>query len=182
MKNHIKKLNILLALTLLLTGCTAPGAPAEPVAEDEPAPVEEAEPAPEKDTGYHLADTLFTINYDPASTLSPIYGTNNFNCDMMSLMYEGLYRLAPDFTPERVLCESEETEDGVTWFFHIKRGVVFHDGTELTAKDVVDTVNSAAGGSKYSTRWPSTPPMITPYQWCSQARTTIFRALWICRS
>ena len=153
MKNHIKKLNILLALALLLTGCTAPGAPAEPVAEDEPAPVEEDEPAPEKDTGYHLADTLFTINYDPASTLSPIYGTNNFNCDMMSLMYEGLYRLGPDFAPERVLCESEETEDGVTWFFHIKRGVVFHDGTELTANDVVDTVNSAAGGSKYSTRY-----------------------------
>ena len=40
------------------------------------------------------------------------------------------------------LCESFETSpDGLTWTFKIKSGVTFHDGTPMTAQDILATYN-----------------------------------------
>src|ERR1700733_1917741 len=65
-----------------------------------------------------------------------------FDVPMQTVMfnaYDGLYRYEND-PPEIVpwLAESHTvSDDGLTWEFKLRPGVTFHDGSELTADDVV---------------------------------------------
>ncbi|MBQ1768431.1 MAG: hypothetical protein IIZ91_04885, partial [Oscillospiraceae bacterium] len=155
-KLHIRLLSLILAF-LTLAGCAQHKAedPAdnseEPKqAEENPEPETPDEPSDEEDTGYSPADKLFSLCYDPAGSLNPLYGMNVTNEALMSLMFEGLFRIGADLEPEPVLCESWSTEDGISYVFKLKPNVYFHEGQILTAEDVVYSVNRAAGGSKYS--------------------------------
>lgn len=52
-------------------------------------------------------------------------------------IYNGLTRVKPDLSVEGALAESWEiSEDGLTYTFHLRPGVLFHDGTPLKASDV----------------------------------------------
>jgi peptide/nickel transport system substrate-binding protein len=52
-------------------------------------------------------------------------------------IYNGLTRVKPDLSVEGALAESWDiSEDGITYTFHLRPGVTFHDGTPLKASDV----------------------------------------------
>ncbi len=55
------------------------------------------------------------------------------------LIYDGLVRLDKDFLPQPALATSWEQPDPLTLIFHLREGVKFHDGSPLTAEDVVYT-------------------------------------------
>ena len=47
-------------------------------------------------------------------------------------MYDTLTRIKPDLTIEPSLAESRDiSEDGLTYTFHIRQGVTFHDGSPI---------------------------------------------------
>ena len=53
---------------------------------------------------------------------------------MLDLVYEPLVQYAPDGTILPALAESWEiSADGLTWTFHLRQGVTFHDGTPFDA-------------------------------------------------
>ncbi len=59
--------------------------------------------------------------------------------DWMQLLYDHLVGTTPDgkFSPDTGLAHKwEMSRDGLTWTFHLRKGVKFHDGVELTARDV----------------------------------------------
>ncbi len=59
--------------------------------------------------------------------------------DWLKLLYDPLFGTTPDgkLSPEHGLAAKwEMTRDGLTWTIHLRKGVKFHDGVELTAKDV----------------------------------------------
>lgn len=59
-------------------------------------------------------------------------------------VFEGLTRFGPDGAIEPALAESWEiAPDGLSWVFHLHEGVTFHDGTPLTAEDVVFSFDRA---------------------------------------
>jgi peptide/nickel transport system substrate-binding protein len=51
-------------------------------------------------------------------------------------MYDSLMRWDEQLIVQPALAESYETPDDVTYVFHLRKGVKFHDGGEMTAKDV----------------------------------------------
>jgi peptide/nickel transport system substrate-binding protein len=59
--------------------------------------------------------------------------------DWLKLLYDPLVgttadgKLSPDYG---LTTKWERTPDGLTWTFYLRKGVKFHDGVELTAKDV----------------------------------------------
>lgn len=63
--------------------------------------------------------------------------------DMMSiydLVYESLVVIDDDYLPQAGLCESwEESGNGKTWTFKLRKNITFSDDTPMTAHDVVAT-------------------------------------------
>ena len=134
----------LLAALVLLTGCAAQGeAEGEADQEEDQGTAEEIE---------SYSDGRFTIQYDPEGSLDPFEDTNTYNDQMFSLVYEGLFALDDKLTPRPVLCESWDTQDGVTYTVTIKEGVSLHNGGELTASDAAWSINTARLSSKYASR------------------------------
>lgn len=62
--------------------------------------------------------------------------------DYTQLLYDSLIGVAPDgaLDPSRGIAEEWEMTDELTWTFHIRQGVKFHNGDDLTAKDVAFSI------------------------------------------
>ena len=66
---------------------------------------------------------------------------------VLSNVYDCLLFLESDGTLTNALAESYEvSEDGLTYTFHLRKGVKFHDGNEMTAEDVKFTFDLGAAG------------------------------------
>ncbi|MDI1462001.1 ABC transporter substrate-binding protein [Catellatospora sp. KI3] len=78
-------------------------------------------------------------------SLNPYVGVVASAFDMYQLMYDYLtVSSAADFSPAPSLAQSWDTSaDGKTWTFHLRTGVKWSDGVDLTAKDVVYTFQRA---------------------------------------
>lgn len=62
--------------------------------------------------------------------------------DIIANVMEPLYGLDDDYNPQPVLAKgSSVSDDGLTVTFDLREGVKFHDGSDLTADDVVATMN-----------------------------------------
>lgn len=82
---------------------------------------------------------LFSTTPD---TLNPILTQNVYVRDFSSLVFEGLVKLDERQQPVPVLAESwSVSSDGLTWNFRIRPGVLWHDGAQFTAHDVVATMD-----------------------------------------
>ena len=62
------------------------------------------------------------------------------NFRITHLLYEGLTWLDEQLTIQPLLAESWDIPDPQTYVFHLRQGVKFHNGDELTAEDVKATV------------------------------------------
>lgn len=61
---------------------------------------------------------------------------------IFDLMYDSLITIDDNYQPQAGLAESwTQTGNGRTWTFTLRQGVLFSDGTEMTANDVVATAN-----------------------------------------
>ena len=87
------------------------------------------------DTGIHMG--IISVSTTQVNPLTPV--EREF-MSLTDLMYEGLIYLDDNYRPQPCLCERFATSpNGQTWFFYLRDGVTFHDGTPLTAGDVVAT-------------------------------------------
>jgi ABC-type transport system substrate-binding protein len=75
---------------------------------------------------------------DDVATLDPAIGYDWQNWSMIKSLFDGLMDYVPGTTELRPgLAESYEiSDDGMTFTFRLRPGVVFHNGREMTAEDV----------------------------------------------
>jgi len=74
--------------------------------------------------------------------LDPHLATSFSSFRVIEVMYEGLLSHDEDGALQPALASDWEiSEDGKTYTFHVRKGVKFHDGTELTAEDVKASFN-----------------------------------------
>ena len=96
--------------TLALAGCGSTGAPSR----------------------HEIIDSR--DNYDPRS-LDPALSTDVPTGRAVGYVFDGLTRFTPDAKVEPALAERwDVTPDGLTYTFHLRRGVTFHDGSPFTAR------------------------------------------------
>ncbi|MEF2071506.1 ABC transporter substrate-binding protein [Consotaella aegiceratis] len=82
---------------------------------------------------------------DDVATLDPAIGYDWQNWSMIKSLFDALMDYVPGTTTLRpALAESYEiSEDGQTFTFHLRKGVTFHNGRQLTADDVKYSLDRA---------------------------------------
>ena len=70
-------------------------------------------------------------------TLDPAKGSNSTDYSRHLMFYNGLTYLDESLTPQLELAESIENDKATVWTIKLRRDVKFHDGSPLTAQDVV---------------------------------------------
>lgn len=140
--NNVKKwLSLSLAGAMLmgaLAGCGGGGSAKQTPAPGASAPVATEPAAPAAQVLKYGIDT-WPAGFDP-HTISAVAAVRVFG-----QVYETLIDLNADMTFKPVLAESWETPDDVTYVFHLRQGVKFHNGREMTADDVVYTFDRILG-------------------------------------
>lgn len=82
-------------------------------------------------------DTLIFSSSADATTLDPHNTTDSQSDQVIWMVYNALIRYDENMNIVGDLAEDwDVAEDGVTWTFHLRRGVRFHDGTPFDARVV----------------------------------------------
>jgi peptide/nickel transport system substrate-binding protein len=97
-------------------------------------------PAPQPHT------LTFLIESSP-NNLDVRQGTDSQSERIGELIYDPLVRKDSHFNLQPWLASSWERPDSLTWVFHIRSGVAFHDGHPLTAADVAWSIRSMTNGA-----------------------------------
>ena len=86
------------------------------------------------------------IEFSPTN-LDPRVGTDAQSEFIDELLFDSLVRKDQNFNLVPGAAERWETPDPETYVFHLRRGIRFHDGLPLTAKDVKWTLDTMRDGS-----------------------------------
>lgn len=90
------------------------------------------------------SDKLVIATASDAITMDPVQNNDAFSGNIMAQVYDGLVKIDMEGNIIPNLAESfEASEDGMTYTFHLKEGVLFQNEEVLTAKDVVFTFERA---------------------------------------
>lgn len=77
------------------------------------------------------------IGHDP-QTLDPARVSDTYGRSVSQQLFDGLVQFDSTLMVAPALAEFwKATRDGLTWTFTLRKGVRFHDGSEVTARDVV---------------------------------------------
>ena len=141
-----KSLRLLLLLSIMGVTITACGAPTPaPTAAPAPTKAEAAAPtqAPPSTQAPAQENVVRIALIDPCgekNSLDPINQPGGECSVMVNQVYNRLLDLDSNFVVHPELAESfESNAEATEWTFHLRKGVKFHDGHELTSKDVVWT-------------------------------------------
>lgn len=89
------------------------------------------------------ADADATLRWGKSSELlsfDPAVAGDATTWQYLYLVYETLVEMGPDLLPAPGLAESWENPEPTTWVFHLRDGVRFSNGRQLTADDVVGSL------------------------------------------
>ena len=145
-----KTLLCILSFTLLLTGCA--GVRTGTAQVEEPAPVYDQVIPGTEVKERQPADRVFSLNYDPESSMNPIRAESSANMQFWSLLYDSVFIVEPDWTVHSEVVTDWTSDDYLWWVFHVDTTIPFSDGSTLTAHDVAYSIQRAQQSSYYANR------------------------------
>lgn len=132
----MKKLMALLLALAMVLSLSACGGSDAPAAEAPKADAPAAAPAAYKD----VLNVAITAN---PPTLDVHFSNSNIVGGIGTHIYEPLFAMNGENVPTPVLAESYEvSEDGTVYTIKIRQGIKFHNGQEMTADDVVPSMEN----------------------------------------
>lgn len=96
--------------------------------------------------------TLVMIIESSPANMDPRVGTDAQSERIGKLIFDSLVKRDEHFNLQPWLAERWEIPDPLTYIFHLRKGVKFHDGTPLTARDVKWTFDSTIDGTVTSAK------------------------------
>ena len=125
---------------LMLAACAKPPAEEEAAPPEEAAaPTEAAAPAPtEQAPPAEAEERILRISFAWPLYSDPAVGSDYASSTALANLYDSLIFPNAAAGVDPWLAESwEVSDDGLTYTFHLRSGVTFHDGSQLLASDVV---------------------------------------------
>lgn len=136
-----KLLSFLVVIMLLAVACQQAPARA-PTKEAAPAPTEAAAPAPTEEVAAPTRPRALRITFSWPTFIDPAVGNDFSSSTSLANIYDTLVFPNAEAGVDPWLAESWDiSDDGLTYTFHLRKGVKFHDGSELLASDVVYSYN-----------------------------------------
>lgn len=138
--NKKRALSMMLAAVMLagtLAGCGAKD-PVDPAKPEDPTKPAAAGLAPAVDS-----DTIVLATMGEPPSMSPTDHNAIASDYMNGLTYDSLTRMNEKMEIEGELAETYESVTDTEWLFHLRKGVKFHDGSEMHAEDVVASIELA---------------------------------------
>lgn len=133
---------LLSSLALMAAACTSGGEPSATEAAPEADPAAQAEALPLDQQ--HITVGTLADDFRYGESDRPSLGKYPLNTSV----FDTLVRLNEDLQVEPMLAERWDHDvEANTYTFHLRRGVLFHDGSELTAEDVKYTFELIARAS-----------------------------------
>jgi peptide/nickel transport system substrate-binding protein len=96
------------------------------------------------------------------NSIDPRLGNDEASARVAQLMFNTLFDIGDDLRPHPMLAERLDNPDPLTYRVSLRRGIRFHDGREMTAKDVVFTYQQVID-----------PAFITPFKGAFRALESI---------
>ena len=152
----MRKIALLLALVLLLTGCASQKAyvpTGDGLADVTLPPEETTEPVVTAPGGLTVPDQGITLAYFPDEGFNPYDCLNINNRMLFSLLYQSLFVTDSSSRVEPQLCKSFTVSEDLTTYIFTLEQATFPDGTELTALDVVESLQKAKKSDYYEGRF-----------------------------
>lgn len=79
---------------------------------------------------------------EPPAVADAVFTTATVTNDIAQQIFEGLFVFDSTFSPQPMLVDNYDlSEDGLVYTFTIRTGITFHDGSDLTSKDVIASLN-----------------------------------------
>jgi len=97
-------------------------------------------------------NTLVMLIESSPTNLDPRVGVDAPSARIDNLIFDDLLSRGDNFEVAPGLAERWETPDPLTYIFHLRRGVQFHDGRAFTSRDVKWTFDSLLTGKIRSTK------------------------------
>lgn len=107
---------------------------------------------------------------DPV-TLSPHEATDIYSRRVISNIFDRLVEINEKLEVVPGLAESWEQTDATTLVFHLKKGVKFHNGEELTSEDVKYSLEEAVKSPKVGTLFKAIAKVETPDRYTAVVKT-----------
>lgn len=98
------------------------------------------------------ADDVFTLNYSSKYSMNPMVATNTNNQLVCNLVYENMIEVDNNYEAQPNVITEWKTEDGVHWVFTVDTSRRFHNGEQMTAKDVAYSLNVAMNSERFARR------------------------------
>jgi len=136
-------LSLLVVVALMLPGCGTPtAAPPPEEATTAPPPEATAAPPPPEATTPPPEKRVFRATFAWPTYIDPAVGSDFSSTSSLVNLYDSLVFPNTEGGVDPHVAESwDVSSDGLTWTFHLKEGVKFHNGSELTASDVAFSMN-----------------------------------------
>ncbi len=144
-----KTLLLFLALALL-TGCA--GMRTDMTQTEEPDPIYDLVIPGTEVKERQPADRVFSLNYDPGSSMNPVRAESSANMQFWSLLYDSVFTVNPDWSVSSEVITDWQSDDFIWWVFHVDTTILFSDGTPLSADDVAYSIQRAQQSSYYANR------------------------------
>lgn len=161
-------LSLLLAIIMVigLAGCTGGSGDDSEETTD---PEQTTQTDEEQTTVQAIKNTDVTLPYSAADGLDPYTLETEINSNLVTLLYDSLYKLDESFSPVSVLADkSDITDTAVT--VSIKSDVEFSSGATLGASDVVYSFNLAKKSERYSEQLKNISSV-----YASDSKTVVFK-------